>query len=216
MKTLQTTAIIALTTAALGLSAIAPSFAQTAAPAAPAAQEQFQGKGNMGQRQDAGQRHGGQRGMGGMIGFERGAEGIEIALVRLSHAIDMTADQQALYDTLKTDALAAANSFSTAVDGLRPAAPAAGTAAERPDMGEAFTNRIAFEKARLAALEAVQPSLTAFFDSLTDEQKTSLMPQRGERGGMGQKGPMGQMGQMGQMGNSGQYEQGHRGQRQGR
>ena len=77
-------------------------------------------------------------------------------------------------------------------------------------MGEAFTNRIAFEKARLAALEAVQPSLTAFFDSLTDEQKTSLMPQRGERGGMGQKG------QMGQMGNSGQYEQGQRGQRQGR
>src|SRR5690606_6813741 len=123
---------------------------------------------------------------------------------------DMTAEQQALYDTLKTDALAAANSFSTAVDGLRPPAPAAGTAAERPDMGEAFTNRIAFEKARLAALEAVQPSLTAFFDSLTDEQKTSLMPQRGERGGMGQKG------QMGQMGNSGQYEQGHRGQRQGR
>ena len=202
MKNLQTTAIVALMTAAVGLSAIAPSFAQTAAaPAAPAATEQAQGKGDMAQlRQRDGQRQGGQRGPGGMIGFEHGAEGIEIALVRLSHAIDMTPEQQALFDTFKTEALAAAASFSTAVEGLRPAAPATGETAERPDMSEMMQNRIAAQSAQLAALESVQPSMTAFFDSLTDEQKAELAPQRGERGGMGK----------GQMGKGGQHEQGQR------
>jgi len=216
MNTLKTTALVALLTATVGFSAIAPSFAQNAA-AAPAAQEQAQGKGDMAKlRQHDGQRQGGQRGPGGMIGFERGAEGVELALVRLSHAIDMTAEQQALFDTFKTDALAAASTFSTAVEGLRPAKPAAGETAERPDMSVMMQNRIAMQSAQLAALESVQPSMTAFFDSLTDEQKAELAPQRGERGGdRGGKGQMGKGGQHEQGQRHGGGDRGDRGQRNG-
>jgi hypothetical protein len=48
----------------------------------------------------------------------------------------------------------------------------------------------------------VQPSLTAFFDSLTDEQKADLMPQGRDRNG----GP-GMFGKGG-MGHQGQHQQG--------
>lgn len=198
MKTITTTAIVALMTATLGLTAIAPTYAQeTQAPAAPApAQEQVQGKGpglnfrhhNQGPRQDGG-------GFRDLLGFERGTEAVEIALVRLSHAVELTAEQQPLFDTFKTDALAAAETFSTAVEGLRPAAPEAGQTVERPDFSQRLENRIAIETARLAALQAIQPAATAFFDSLTDAQKADLTPQRPDWHGGGPRhqgpGPMG-------------------------
>tara|TARA_R110002020_G_scaffold14062_8_gene49970 strand:- start:780 stop:1460 length:681 start_codon:yes stop_codon:yes gene_type:complete len=196
MKSLKTSALVALMTAAMGLSAVAPSYAQQAAPPAPpaAAEAGMPGAGPMaGQRQHDGQRQGGPRGMAGFIGFERGAEAVEIALVRLSHAVDMTSEQQALFDTLKTDALAAAETFSAAVDGLRPAAPTPG---ERPafDVAKGLETHIAIQTAQLEALKSVQPSLTAFFDSLTDEQKAELAPQPRERGEHGQRGSMGEHG----------------------
>ena len=191
MKTITTTAIVALMTASIGLTAIAPVFAQDAAPAP--AQAQVQGKPDSAnfRHNNQGPRQGG---FGDFLGFERGAEAVEIALVRLSHAVELTTEQQALFDTLKTDALAAATTFSTAVEGLRPAAPAEGQTAERPDISERLTSRIAMEKAHLAALEAVQPAVTAFFDSLTDEQKTALTPQRPDRNGPPGQGPMGKGG----------------------
>ncbi|KRA50189.1 Spy/CpxP family protein refolding chaperone [Devosia sp. Root635] len=186
MKTITTTAIVALMTATIGLSAIAPTYAQDAA--APA-QEQ---KGEQAFRHDGPGIHFRQDGRegaarGGLIDFlgkGDGTEAVEIALVRLSHAIEMTAEQQALFDTLKTDALAAAQAFSTATEGLRPAAPAEGQAAEPPAFSDMLENRIAFETAHLAALEAVQPAATAFFDSLTAEQQAQLTPQRPDRGDM--------------------------------
>ena len=192
MKTITTSAIVALMTATIGLTAIAPAVAQDAAPA-PAQEQAFRQGGPGFHLRQGGGDHGGP-GRGGFIDFRGGnaSEAVEIALVRLSHAIDMTAEQQSLFDTLKTDALAAAETFSTAVEGLRPAAPVEGQTAERPEFSEMLENRIAFETAHLAALEAVQPALSAFFDSLTDEQKASLMPERGERGGMpgfGKGGP---------------------------
>jgi hypothetical protein len=178
MKTLPMTAIVALMTATIGLTAIAPTYAQQmAAPA------QAEAQGNFRHHND-GPRQGGRMGGGDVLGFERGAEAIEIALVRLSHAIEMTDEQQGLFDTLKTAALDAAADFAAATDSLRPAAPVAGQAAVLPDMSERLENRIAFETAKLAALEAVQPAATAFFDSLTDEQKAELAPQRPGRDGM--------------------------------
>lgn len=191
MKTITTTAIVALMTAAIGLTAIAPTFAQDAAPAPTQEQAFRQGGPGLHLRQDDNG-----PGRGGFLDFfGRGdsTEAVEIALVRLSHAVDMTAEQQALFDTLKTDALAAAETFSTSVEGLRPAAPAEGQTAERPEFSEMLENRIAFETAHLAALEAVQPSLAAFFDSLTDAQKAELTPQRPDRnGGPGMFGKGGQ------------------------
>lgn len=178
MKTITTTAIVALMTATLGLTAIAPTYAQeTQAPAVPG-QEQVQGKGPgfLLRKHNQGPREG--RGFGNLLGFERGTEAVEIALVRLSHAVELTAEQQPLFDAFKTEALAAAETFSTAVEGLRPTPPAEGQTAERPDFAQRLENRITFETAHLAALEAVQPAATAFFDSLSDEQKANLMPQR--------------------------------------
>ncbi|WP_332699604.1 Spy/CpxP family protein refolding chaperone [Devosia sp.] len=178
MKTLPMTAIVALMTATIGLTAIAPTYAQeTAAPVQAEHQGHFR-------HHNQGPRQGGHMGGGDFLGFERGAEAIEIAFVRLSHAIELTTEQQGLFDAFKTAALGAAADFATATESLRPAAPAAGETAMRPDMSERLENRIAFETAKLAALEAVQPAATAFFDSLTDEQKAELTPQRPDRDGM--------------------------------
>jgi hypothetical protein len=195
MKTISTTAILALMTASLGLGAVAPALAQDATTAAPAAQAQPADpatSGERGFRNGPGMRHG-----GGLLNIAGGAEAIEIAIVRLSHAIELTDEQTVLLEALKTDALAAAAAFETATEGLRPTPPAEGETAALPDISERFDNRIAIETAHLDALQAVQPAFTAFFDSLTDEQKAELVPERGERmgkhqGGFGQHGGMGQ------------------------
>ena len=184
MKTISTTAILALMTASIGLGAVVPALAQDATPAAPAAQTQPADPsqaGERGFRNGPGMRHG-----GGLFDIAGGAEAIEIAIVRLSHAIELTDEQTVLLEALKTDALAAASAFEAATEGLRPTPPAEGETTALPDISERFDNRIAIETAHLAALEAVQPAFTAFFDSLTDEQKAELVPERGERmGGMG-------------------------------
>ncbi|MHA6297449.1 Spy/CpxP family protein refolding chaperone [Devosia sp. CAU 1758] len=202
MKTISTTAIVALMTASIGLGAVAPVLAQETAPAAPAAQSQSSEApaAERGFRKGPGMRQGG--GMGGLFNIERGAEAIEIAIVRLSHAIDLTDEQTVLLEALKTDALAATAAFEAATEGLRPTPPAEGETVERPDISERFDNRIAVQSARLAALEALQPAFTAFFDSLTEEQQAELAPERGDRhagmgkhqGGFGQHGGMRPMG----------------------
>jgi len=206
MTSFKTSAIVALMTAAVGLSAIVPSYAQDAAPPTPPAAEESTAPGHgpmAGPRHD-GQRQGGPRGLGSLIGFERGAEAVEIALVRLSHAVDMTAEQQALFDTLKTDAMAAADSFSSAIEALRPAD---GTQPQAFDIATGLDTRISIQTAQLEALKAVQPSLTAFFASLTDAQKAELAPARGR----------GEQGRMGEHGGRGEHGHGdHRGQHDGR
>ena len=176
MKTITTTAIAALMTATIGLSAIAPATAQDAAPAQ--AQTQDGPRLHLRHHNQGGPHHMVRMG-GGLLSFARGAEAVEVALVRLSHRIELTAEQQPLFDTLKADALAAAETFEAATDGLRLA-----PSAERPEFSEMLENRIALETAHLAALEAIQPAATAFFDSLTEKQQAQLTPQRPERDGM--------------------------------
>ncbi|MHA6729025.1 Spy/CpxP family protein refolding chaperone [Devosia sp. A369] len=178
MKTITTTAIVALMTATIGLAAVAPTYAQSAAPSAQ--QHNFRAD-HHGQRQ--GGRMDARMGGGDVLNFARGAEGVEIALVRLSHRVTLTTEQQPLFDTLKTAALAAATDFTTATASLRPTAPADGETATRPGPAERLDARIAIAAAHLAALEAVQPAATAFFDSLSAEQLAQLTPQRPDRGG---------------------------------
>lgn len=184
------TAIVALMTATIGFSAIAPSFAQDAAPAAPAAQEQNFRQHNQGPRD------GGRMGGGDFLSVERGVEAIEIAFVRLSHNLELTAEQQPLFDAFKTAALAAATDFAAATEGLRPAAPVEGEMPTPPDMTTRLDNGITLQAARLAALEAIQPSATAFFESLTEEQTAAMTPQRPGRDG-GMPGGHGQDGERG-------------------
>lgn len=209
MKTISSTAIVALMTATLGLTAILPAQAQTAtAPSDQTAQSDmrpFHGGNGPGPRGGM-DRMGDRGGMGDVLAIERGAEAIEIGLVRLSHRLDLTTEQQGLLEALKTAALAAATDFASATEGLRPTPPAEGEQAARPDMSRMLENRIAIDTARLAALESVQPAFAAFFDSLTEEQLTQLAPPQDGRSGhdrMGGKGQMGGEGRQHRHGNPG-------------
>lgn len=190
------TAIVALMTVAIGFTATIPSFAQDAAAPAQAEQQNNFRQHNQGPRGD------GPMGGGDLLSFERGADAIELALVRLSQRIDLTAGQQPLFDAFKTEALTAATTFATAIEGLRPTLSAEGETPVAPNLAERLDDAIALQAARLAALEAVQPSATAFFESLTADQMASLTPQRPDRdGGMpgdfGKGGPRHQGGQHG-------------------
>lgn len=186
MKTISKTAVVALLTATLGTTALVPVFAQETAPRAPQAQHE----GNFRNH------HQGPGGPGGRFGgdffsVERGAEAIDVALVRLSHRVDLTAEQQPLFDAFKSSALTAAETFATATADLRPTPPAEGETPTAPNLADRLDTAIAIQTARLDALKAVQPDAKAFFDSLTEEQTASLMPQRPEGGfpGFGKHGP---------------------------
>ena len=196
MKTISTTAIVALMTVSVGLAAAAPAMAQQAQPGF---QQHMQHQG--GDANDHGNTMRPDRdgaGLGGLLAFGRDSQRLEIALVRLAHTIELTDAQKTLLESFKTAALSAQADFTKVVDAGRPAAPAAGAApAQRPDIVARLDQRIALEAAHVAALTAVQPSFQAFITSLTDAQKAQLMPQHEQRSGwQGQRhqGPMGQHG----------------------
>ncbi|WIJ26303.1 hypothetical protein [Devosia sp. RR2S18] len=177
MRTITTTAIAAFLTASIGATAIAPVFAQGSLAPAPAAETtspaptqtdapapvQFRGPARA----------------GNLLNFGRGAEAVEIALVRLSYRIELRVEQQPLFDAFRAAAVAAAEDASAAQTSLRTAAS---DSAEQTliDPAQLLADRIALTRARLAGLEAVQPAATAFFDSLTDDQLAQLAPHRGD------------------------------------
>ncbi len=179
MNKLHSVALVAIMTAALGLSAIAPATAQQSNPNPPAGQT----AGNdHGQRPFHRDRNGPGRdggGLGGLLRFEGGAEAIEIGFIRVSHAVDLTAEQTGLLEALKTSALSAQAEFASVLEASRPA-PDATT---KPELSEMVAMRITMETAHAKALSAVLPSLDAFMDSLSVEQKAQLAELRG--------GPMG-------------------------
>jgi hypothetical protein len=175
MKYITSSAAIVALTAALGVVSIAPSFAQSA----PTAQGQFR----HGDRHQQFSRSGGAL-LGNLLDFRRGAEGIEVALVRLSHRITLSAEQQPLFDSFKTAAIAAATEFATARAELRPDA----TTTTAPSLSERLDNQIALQQAQLKTLETLQPSAKAFFDSLTPEQLTQLRPDRADHADRNDRG----------------------------
>jgi hypothetical protein len=198
MKSLTSAAIVALTAAVIGAGGLATSAYAQQGPQGGPNQQQLQGPGgpggnqfrpfNRGQMQDD---RGGPRRMGGLLDLvcsERGAERLEVAFVRLSHRIEITAEQQPLFDALKADALTAQTQFSDTCASVRPQV-AEGQQPAAVNPVDRMQDRIAIEKAHTAALEAVLPSFEAFFNSLTDEQKAQLQPQRGPGGDGKGKGP---------------------------
>ena len=205
MKSLSSTAVAALTAAVISLAGLVPqAVAQQQAPqAAPGGMQQMQppgvhphGFGNhhhMGPRmhQQGGRMQGnrmqrGGRGLLNLVCSERGAERMEIAFVRLSHRIELTAEQQPLFDDLRQSALTTQTSFADDCAEARPGATAVAPATPL-DPVTGLRTMIDLEKARIAGLEALLPKFEAFFNSLTEEQKNQLMPrQRGGRLGQGQ------------------------------
>ena len=201
MKTLTSAAIVALTAAVIGMGGIASTASAQQAPNQPPGPGQFQpGPDGQGGGQFRNNRRGGGNefrdarggGMraGGLLNLvcnERGAEQLEIALVRLSHRVELTADQQPLFDALKTAALTAQTGFSDTCAANRPAPVAEGQQPPPVDLLDRMQGRIEIEKAHIAAMEAVLPAFEAFYNSLSDEQKAQLAPQR--RGDGDGKGP---------------------------
>lgn len=112
-----------------------------------------------------------------LVCSDRGAEALEIAFVRLAHRLDLTAEQQTLFDTLRTNALTAQTAFADSCAAARPAAD--DTA--RPDLVARLKARLDIEQARLDAMTRILPDLEAFYASLTDAQKADLQPRRGFR-----------------------------------
>lgn len=130
---------------------------------------------------DAGPGRGGMMGGAGILGLvcaPQGAEALEIAFVRLSHNLELTADQTALFDTFKTKALTTQISLADECQAAMPDK----TADTQPDLLQRLKSGLAIEEARLTAMNAVLPDFEAFYGSLTDAQKADLMPM-----GMGQR-----------------------------
>jgi hypothetical protein len=124
---------------------------------------------------------GGPRGGAGLLGLacgDRGAEALEIAFVHLNYAVKPTAEQQPLFDALRTAALADQKTFSNACQSAMSSVK--GGKATILDRLEA---RLTLDNARAAALSDIVPKFKAFYDSLTDAQRSTLDQRFGGRWG---------------------------------
>ena len=181
MSTPRTAAVAALV-AAIGLSTFAP--ATLAAP--PTNRPAERGDMHKGMQGGPMQQHRLDfRNNGGSGRFElvdlrcgtRAADRMDQRLDRITDRLELTAEQQALYESFRTSALAAQTAFADTCATLRPAT--AEQAADLPtDPIAAIETRLKIDQARIASLAAVLPDLRAFYDSLSDEQKAGFMPQR--------------------------------------
>lgn len=176
-------ALAALVVTSVGLMTL-PTFAQETGPAVtqPVAREVHRMV-----TRDGGPGRG--AGILGLVCSDKGAEALEIAFVRLSHRLDLTAEQQPLFDAFKAKALTTQTSFA---DDCQNAMPDR-TAETRPDLLERLKAGLAVDEARLTAMNAILPDFEAFYGSLTDAQKADLMPARMGMG-MHDNGPGDRMG----------------------
>lgn len=101
------------------------------------------------------------------------ADRLDQRLGSVAARLELTTDQQTLYDTFRASALTAQTAFADACGEFRPA-----VAGQSTDPIAALETRLKMDEARVAALNSVLPDLRAFYDSLTDEQKAGLAPQR--------------------------------------
>jgi LTXXQ motif family protein len=181
-------AVTALVATTLGLGSVLPALAQDAAPATA---RQWQN----GPRHMTPDRGMGPAGLLMLACTDKGAEMLEIALVRMSHRLDLSADQQKLFDTFRTKALTTETSFADTCKANRPDR----SADAKPDMLARLKAGLAIDQARLTALNDVLPDFEALYASLTDKQKADLLPHRG----MGMGNGMGRWGNHGGMGRGG-------------
>ncbi|MEQ1901976.1 MAG: Spy/CpxP family protein refolding chaperone [Devosia sp.] len=170
MKTSKT-ALAALLAATVGIGALVPvAYAQQSANQATVEPARFMSHmqdGPMGMMHD-----GGGFGLVGLVCSADGAEELDVAFTRLSHRLELTADQQKLFDALRTTALTAQTSFADTCTAAMPDK----SATTAPDLIDRLKARVAIDTARLEAINKVLPDLEAFYDSLTDAQKASLLP----------------------------------------
>lgn len=186
------TAIAALVVASISLSAL-PAFAQDAgssstppppastAPAAPSAAAPDHGPaaGPRGHMRVRGPMAGGVAGrpfaMLTLACSDKGAGALEKMLDRSARRLDLSADQQKLFDAFRAKALVAETGFADACKAARPDR----TAQTRPDLLDRVKAGLAIDQARLTALNEVFPDFEALYNSLSDQQKQHLLPRAG-------------------------------------
>jgi hypothetical protein len=118
-------------------------------------------------------------GRGGFVRLmcsEEGAARIEQVLDRMDDRMQLTDEQETLFEEFKTQALAAQTEYAD--NCIAPVRDGSG------DMVDRLKHRQTNMTAMLAAMEDVIPAFEAFHDELTNEQKAALKPQRGEGRGM--------------------------------
>ena len=97
-----------------------------------------------------------------------GAPRLEIALNNLSERLTLDADQTTLFDAFKTSALTAQTTYA---DNCQLPTAAANTPVNPVESLKLYDTNAT---ARIAAIDAVLPSLEAFYNSLSDAQKAAL------------------------------------------
>ena len=181
MSTPRTAAVAALV-AAIGLTTFAPAAFSAPPTNRPAERGGMQNGMQGGQMQQHRMdfRHNGGSGRFELVDLRCGtgaADRMDQRLERITERLELTAEQEALYTTFRTSALAAQTAFADTCATLQPA-----TAEQPADPIAAIESRLKVDEARIASLAAVLPDLRAFYDSLTDEQKAGFMPQRMAQG----------------------------------
>jgi hypothetical protein len=185
MKTLTTTALVAIVAGTIGFATLTPAFAQQAPdPGQPGQQMQGHMPGHFGHDGNGRMRNargpGNQGGLLALVCSDQGAERAEIGFVRLAYRLELTPEQQTLFDDLKSSALTAQTQFADQCEA--PAAPTADAQPTLPNPVEGLTAQIGNDTLRLDLMEGLLPKLEAFYNSLTDAQKAALQPQRGRDG----------------------------------
>ncbi|WP_423067262.1 Spy/CpxP family protein refolding chaperone [Devosia sp. CN2-171] len=175
--------VLAALVAALGLTAMSPAFA------AGAPQHQRPGTGD---NRSLEFRRDGASGVFQFASFScapRAADRLDHRLDRLAKRLELSANQEKLFEDFRTSALTAQTDFADTCDTIRPDRSAG--KAERPDLVQRLEQRLKFDEARLAAMTELLPQFKAFYASLSDEQKADLMPHHGFRQGLEtpQRGP---------------------------
>jgi len=156
--------ILAALVAALGLTAMSPAFA--AGPDRPRNDNR-----TLEFRRDA---------AGGAFRFaefscnDRAADRLERRLDRVANRLQLTGDQEKLFEDFRTSALTAQTDFADQCATIRPGQAANKT--ERPDLIQRLEQRLKFDEARLAAMSDLLPQFRSFYESLTDTQKRELAP----------------------------------------
>ncbi|HQZ13140.1 MAG TPA: Spy/CpxP family protein refolding chaperone [Devosia sp.] len=137
---------------------------------------------------DFGMRGGQRGGLLSLVCAPNGADQLEHTLLSISQRVSPTAEQQPLFDTLKSTALTAQTNFADTCAKIRPPVAAAtattpAPAATPPNLAERLKNRLAIETAQVQAMTTIVPAFDAFYGSLTDAQKLALEPQGRSRQG---------------------------------
>lgn len=172
--------ILAALVAALGLTAMSPAFA--AGSDRPRSDNRI-----LEFRRDA---------AGGAFRFaefscnDRAADRLERRLDRMAGQLELSKDQEKLFEDFRTTALTAQTDFADRCDLIRPGKTADKN--DRPDLIQRLEQRLKFDEARLAAMSELLPQFRSFYESLTDQQKRELAPRGHMRGRLqhpGKHGP---------------------------